>query len=86
MSGTFDTLKRQGGFFLIAGPCVIEGEEMAFEIGRHIKAVCDRLDIPFAFKGSRKNRGLVMSLPSPPYSRTSHRTCPAAAVVWGVRA
>lgn len=52
MSGTFDTLKRQGGFFLIAGPCVIEGEEMAFEIGRHIKAVCDRLDIPFAFKGS----------------------------------
>ncbi|MDE6196470.1 MAG: 3-deoxy-8-phosphooctulonate synthase, partial [Muribaculaceae bacterium] len=33
-------------------PCVIEGEEIAFETGRHIKAVCDRLGIAFAFKGS----------------------------------
>ncbi len=40
------------GLFLIAGPCVIENEEMAFQTGRRIKAVCDKLDIPFAFKGS----------------------------------
>lgn len=40
------------GFFLLAGPCVIEGEEMAFEIGRKIKSVCEPLGIPFAFKGS----------------------------------
>ncbi|MDE6464685.1 MAG: 3-deoxy-8-phosphooctulonate synthase [Muribaculaceae bacterium] len=40
------------GFFLIAGPCVIENEEMAYRTGRHIKSVCDALDIPFAFKGS----------------------------------
>ena len=45
-------LTEKPGFFIIAGPCVIEGEEMAFEIGRHIKAVCDPLGIPFAFKGS----------------------------------
>ncbi len=32
---TFNQLKAQGGFFLLAGPCVIEGEEMAFDkIGR----------------------------------------------------
>lgn len=49
---TFNELKARGGFFLLAGPCVIEGEEMAFEIGRRIKDICCRLDIPFVFKGS----------------------------------
>ena len=52
MANTFEQLKSQGGFFLLAGPCVIEGEEMAFEIGRKIKDVCDRLGVPFVFKGS----------------------------------
>lgn len=52
MSDTFNTLKAQGGFFLMAGPCVIEGEEMAFEIGRHVADVCRRLGVPFVFKGS----------------------------------
>lgn len=52
MSNTFKNLINRGGFFLLVGPCVIEGEEMAFEIGRHIKDVCTRLGIPFAFKGS----------------------------------
>ncbi len=42
----------QNHFFLIAGPCAIEGEEMAFEIAAAIKAICDRLKIPFIFKGS----------------------------------
>lgn len=41
-----------GNFFLIAGPCAIEGEEMAFEIGETVKNICDRLQIPFIFKGS----------------------------------
>lgn len=49
---TFNQLKAQGGFFLLAGPCVIEGEEMAFDTGRRIKEICTRLDIPFVFKGS----------------------------------
>lgn len=52
MSATFNRLSSGGGFFLLAGPCVIEGEEMAYQIGRHIKDVCSRLGIPFAFKGS----------------------------------
>ena len=45
-------LKFDDSFFLIAGPCAIEGEDMAFEIARHIKTVCQQLDIPFVFKGS----------------------------------
>lgn len=41
-------------FFLIAGPCVIENEQMPMEIARHIAAVCDRLEIPYIFKASYK--------------------------------
>lgn len=42
----------KGNFFLLAGPCVIEGEEMAIDIASHLKDVCSRLDIPYVFKGS----------------------------------
>ncbi len=41
-----------GNFFLIAGPCAIEGEEMALEIGAKVQAICNRLEIPYIFKGS----------------------------------
>lgn len=39
-------------FFLLAGPCVIEGEKMALEIAEAIKRTTDALGIPFIFKGS----------------------------------
>ena len=39
-------------FFLIAGPCAIESREMAFEIAEKVSGICDRLEIPFIFKGS----------------------------------
>jgi len=50
-------------FFLIAGPCAIEGEKMAFEIAEKINVICDRLEIPFIFKGSFKkaNRSRIDS-------------------------
>jgi len=41
-----------GNFFLFAGPCVIESEEMALDIARAIAPVCADLDIPYVFKGS----------------------------------
>ena len=41
-------------FFLMAGPCAIEGEEMAMRIAEKIKSVTDALSIPFVFKGSFK--------------------------------
>lgn len=39
-------------FFLIAGPCAIEDRDTAFLIAEKVKAICDRLDIRFIFKGS----------------------------------
>lgn len=39
-------------FFLLAGPCAIEGEKMALEIAEKIVAISERLKIPFVFKGS----------------------------------
>lgn len=39
-------------FFLLAGPCVIEGEQMAIDIAGKIKEVTDKFDIPYVFKGS----------------------------------
>lgn len=41
-----------GNFFLLAGPCVIEGEEMALSIAEHLKEICTKLQIPLVFKGS----------------------------------
>ena len=50
-------------FFLIVGPCAIEGEEMAFKIAEIIIEITDRLKIPFIFKGSFKkaNRSRIDS-------------------------
>ncbi len=44
----------QRNFFLIAGPCVVEGEEITLHIAREIKAICQELEIPFLFKASYK--------------------------------
>lgn len=41
-------------FFLMAGPCAIEGEEMAMLIAEKVKAITSRLQIPYIFKGSFK--------------------------------
>ena len=50
-------------FFLIAGPCAIEGEEMAFKIAEKIFDITNRLEVPFIFKGSFKkaNRSRIDS-------------------------
>lgn len=49
-----DKLKHttSGNFFLMAGPCAIEGEEIAMRIAERIVTLTDRLEIPFIFKGS----------------------------------
>lgn len=41
-----------GNFFLMAGPCAIEGEEMAMEIAGRIVEITKKLNIPYIFKGS----------------------------------
>ncbi|XZF14415.1 3-deoxy-8-phosphooctulonate synthase [Chitinophagaceae bacterium MMS25-I14] len=39
-------------FFLMAGPCVVEGEEIVLRIAEKIVSICDRLRVPLVFKGS----------------------------------
>ena len=50
-------------FFVIAGPCAIEGRDIAFEIAEEVYKICDRLKIPYIFKGSyrKANRSRVDS-------------------------
>jgi 2-dehydro-3-deoxyphosphooctonate aldolase (KDO 8-P synthase) len=39
-------------FFLIAGPCVVENEEITYTTAVKLKEICGKLDIPFIFKSS----------------------------------
>lgn len=41
-------------FYLLAGPCAIEGEEMALRIAERVVEITDKLKIPYIFKGSFK--------------------------------
>tara|TARA_B100000809_G_scaffold265794_1_gene325764 strand:- start:4103 stop:4924 length:822 start_codon:yes stop_codon:yes gene_type:complete len=52
-----------GNFFLLAGPCAIEGEEMALRIAEKVVSIADKLKIPYIFKGSFKkaNRSRIDS-------------------------
>lgn len=53
-----DLFKNQqydkNNFFLIAGPCVVESEELVFEVAEKVSAICKRHQIPLIFKSSYK--------------------------------
>ena len=65
MINNIPKIKNSGSdnFFVMAGPCAIEGEEMAFKIAEKILEITSRLEIPFIFKGSFKkaNRSRIDS-------------------------
>lgn len=54
---------HSNNFFLLAGPCAIEGEEMALRIAEKIVEITNKLEIPYVFKGSFKkaNRSRIDS-------------------------
>lgn len=54
---------ESNNFFLLCGPCAIEGEEMALQIAEKVVTITDKLNIPYVFKGSFKkaNRSRVDS-------------------------
>jgi 2-dehydro-3-deoxyphosphooctonate aldolase (KDO 8-P synthase) len=54
---------QSGNFFLIAGPCVVEGREICFDIARKVIEITDKLRIPYIFKSSYKkaNRSKIDS-------------------------
>lgn len=54
---------NSNNFFLLAGPCAIEGEEMALRIAEKVVEITNKLEIPYIFKGSFKkaNRSRIDS-------------------------
>lgn len=54
---------KTDNFFLLAGPCVIEGEDMALRIADRLMTITNNLNIPYVFKGSyrKANRSRVDS-------------------------
>ena len=64
-----------GNFFLMAGPCAIEGEDMALRIAEKIVKITDRFSIPYIFKGSFKkaNRSRIDSFICYSYSNRYSR-------------
>src|SRR5688500_15047974 len=43
---------EEDSFFLIAGPCVVEGEELITEVAEKVSRICKKLGIPYVFKSS----------------------------------
>jgi 2-dehydro-3-deoxyphosphooctonate aldolase (KDO 8-P synthase) len=54
---------NSNNFFLLCGPCAIEGEDMALRIAEKVVEITNRLEIPYVFKGSFKkaNRSRIDS-------------------------
>ena len=54
---------KANNFFLLAGPCAIEGEDMAMRIAERVLEITNKLEIPYIFKGSFKkaNRSRIDS-------------------------
>ena len=54
---------NSGNFFVMAGPCAIEGRDIAFEIAGRLVEICDKHRIPLIFKGSyrKANRSRIDS-------------------------
>jgi 2-dehydro-3-deoxyphosphooctonate aldolase (KDO 8-P synthase) len=43
---------KSNNFFLIAGPCITESEELVMEVAEKVLGICKRLEIPYIFKAS----------------------------------
>ncbi|RMG77670.1 MAG: 3-deoxy-8-phosphooctulonate synthase [Bacteroidetes bacterium] len=55
--------QKDGQFFLIAGPCVVENDENPFQIAEKIVQITQKLNIPYVFKASyrKANRSSINS-------------------------
>jgi 2-dehydro-3-deoxyphosphooctonate aldolase (KDO 8-P synthase) len=51
-SNLWKSLSRRRDLFLLAGPCVIENEDLCLDIARYLKRACLKLGIPYVFKAS----------------------------------
>lgn len=60
-----------GQFFVIAGPCVIESDELVMTVAEHLKTVSETLKVPVVFKSSfdKANRSSTTSFRGPGLER-----------------
>lgn len=67
MTFATDFLFRRRKPFLIAGPCALESEALALEVGQELKRICLRLGVPLVFKTSfdKANRSSLASYRGP---------------------
>jgi len=65
------TIGKNGPFFVIAGPCVIESEETTFRVADFLRETSDAMDIPVIFKASydKANRSSLGSFRGPGLNR-----------------
>lgn len=63
MINTDKIINSRNSFFLLAGPCVIEGREVVMEIAEKMVGICRKLEIPYVFKASyrKANRSSLSS-------------------------
>jgi 2-dehydro-3-deoxyphosphooctonate aldolase (KDO 8-P synthase) len=53
LADTFSSqVYNKDAFFLIAGPCVVESENLVFEVAEKVAEICKKLQIPLVFKAS----------------------------------
>ncbi len=52
LQSLFSDKYNKESFFLLAGPCVVEGEEIVMQIAERVVAICKKHNIPLVFKGS----------------------------------
>ena len=58
-------------FFLIAGPCVVESEELVMEVADKVSTICRNLGIPYVFKASYRKATVPAPAPSPASATTA---------------
>ena len=60
-------MPASASLFIIAGPCVIESQDLCLSVGRHMKALCARLGMSYVFKASfdKANRSSASSYRGP---------------------
>ncbi|HEY3913630.1 MAG TPA: 3-deoxy-8-phosphooctulonate synthase [Verrucomicrobiae bacterium] len=66
-SDIWNSLRRSKEMTLIAGPCVIESEELCFKVASSLRATCRKLGVNFIFKASydKANRSSGKSFRGP---------------------
>jgi 2-dehydro-3-deoxyphosphooctonate aldolase (KDO 8-P synthase) len=52
---------EENNFFLLAGPCVVESEELIMEVAERVASICQKLKIPFVFKSSYRKANRTSS-------------------------